>query len=434
MEGSMKGYLNKLGSAKLAIVLFFLLAGISILGTLIPQGQTAGFYLTKYGQALGKLILFFQLNDAYHSWWYIATLFLFLTNLVICSLNRLPFTLKLYSKDPADIHPEKLPNMIKADFEGNPDRLKEIILNKLSFKKAEKNLGKGELYYKSLNKFSFFSVYVVHFSLVIIIIGALIGAFFGYRGNMTILEGESSNIVQPLRQKDPVYLDFSVKLNKFILETYPNGMIKEYISNITIVDHNKTVEAILKVNQPFKYKDVTFYQASYNIIPEFKIKIKLNGKEREETISPFQPLNLEDRYSIALQEYGEAHGLIFMKVWVIEEEKGESREGLVISGLPPLEISFSEDKLSIEFVELGKLYYMTGLQAKRDPGNLIVYLGFIVMILGLVLVYYFDPKIFWIYLKEEEGKYELYLGGYAKRERETLKTKLMELLEDIKQI
>lgn len=50
---------------------------------------------------------------------------------------------------------------------------------------------------------------------------------------MNILEGETSNIVQPFRKKDPVQLDFSLKLNKFILETYPNGMPKEYISNVT---------------------------------------------------------------------------------------------------------------------------------------------------------------------------------------------------------
>ncbi len=56
----MKRILDELASAKLAIVLFFVLAGISILGTIIPQGQPHEFYLTKYGQGLGKLILFFK--------------------------------------------------------------------------------------------------------------------------------------------------------------------------------------------------------------------------------------------------------------------------------------------------------------------------------------------------------------------------------------
>lgn len=429
----MRDLLNKLGSAKLAIILFFLLAGISILGTLIPQGQPGSFYLGKYGQVLGKLILFFQINDAYHSWWYITTLFLFLFNLIVCSINRLPFTIKLYQKDPGELHPEKLPNKLVEQVRVSSEQLGELIAKKYGFKRIDKNFDNGEFFYKSVNKPFFFSVYVVHFSLVIIIIGALIGAFWGYRGNMSILEGESSNVVQPFRKREPVYLDFTVKLNKFILETYPNGMPKEYISNVTIYDKNKTFDAIIKVNEPLKYKDVTFYQASYNIIPEFTIKVIHNKKSEDFRISPFQPINIEDKYSIALQDYGEAHGLIFMKLWIVNEENGESKEGLIISGFPPLEVSFSEDNLSLEYVDLAKLYYMTGLQAKEDPGNVVVYLGFIIMMLGLFFVYYFDPKTYWLFIKRRDSDtWEIMLGGYAKRERESLRLKLETLLEEIK--
>lgn len=65
---------------------------------------------------------------------------------------------------------------------------------------------------------------------------------------------------------------------------------------------------------------------------------------------------------------------------------------MIISGFPPLEVSFSKDKFSIEYEDVAKLNYMTGLQAKRDPGSWVVYLGFILMMFGLFLVYYFDPK------------------------------------------
>ena len=92
----MKKVVDFLASARLAIVLFFVLAGFSILGTLIPQGAPPEVYLMKYGNTLGKLILYFALNDAYHSWWYIFSLFLFLTNLVLCSVKRFPISWRLY--------------------------------------------------------------------------------------------------------------------------------------------------------------------------------------------------------------------------------------------------------------------------------------------------------------------------------------------------
>ncbi|MFN4132732.1 MAG: cytochrome c biogenesis protein ResB, partial [Caldimicrobium sp.] len=166
---------------------------------------------------------------------------------------------------------------------------------------------------------------------------------------MNILEGEQSNIIQPFRKREPVQLDFFVKLNKFILETYPNGMPKEYISNVTIIDGNFTKTAIIKVNQPIKYKDVVFYQASYNIIPEFKIVVNLNGKKEEHILSPFHPLSISDKYSIALSDYGEAHGFIYLKVWILNEETNETKEGMIISGFPASEFLFDKDNLALEY-------------------------------------------------------------------------------------
>lgn len=427
----MKKIWETLSSAKLAIVLFFLLAIISILGTIIPQAQPNEFYLMKYGEGLGKLIIFFQINDAYHSWWYIATLFLFLVNLVTCSLKRFPFSYKLFKRSPEEVNPKNLPNLMTFETEGDYQKFKNYILNVLKFKSSSNPSGEGELFYKSENRFAFFSVYIVHFSLVVIIIGALIGAFFGWRGNMNILEGEQSNIIQPFRKREPVQLDFFVKLNKFILETYPNGMPKEYISNVTIIDGNFTKTAIIKVNQPIKYKDVVFYQASYNIIPEFKIVVNLNGKKEEHILSPFHPLSISDKYSIALSDYGEAHGFIYLKVWILNEETNETKEGMIISGFPASEFLFDKDNLALEYKDIAKLNYMTGLQAKKDPGNVVVYLGFILMMLGLIFVYYFDPKTFWIYLKSTEDKLILQIGAYSKRERDSLKYKLKTLAERI---
>ncbi|MGC8966347.1 MAG: cytochrome c biogenesis protein ResB [Caldimicrobium sp.] len=423
----MKKFWDQLASAKLAIVLFFVLAAFSILGTIIPQGQPEAFYLSKYGEGLGKIILLFQINDAYYSWWYISALFLFLANLTACSLKRLPFTLKLYKKDPSEVNPRNLPNKLELNLTVDFSRLVSLIQNKLSFKTTKNSFQEGELFYKQINRFAYFSVYFVHFSLIVVIIGALIGSLLGYRGNMEILEGETSNIVQPFRKKEPIYLDFSVKLNQFVLETYPNGMPKEYISNVTFIDGNRTMDAIIKVNQPVKYKDITFYQASYNMIPEFKIKYTLKGDSEEVILSPFKPISIKNRYSVALKDYGQAHGFIYLRVWIIDEKTTETSEGLIISGFPPFEANLSEGKLTLEFVDVGKIYYSTGLQVKRDPGKWVVYLGFILMMFGLFLVYYYDPQTYWIYLKRKDKSVKVLLGAYAKRERLSLKYKISEL-------
>ncbi len=442
---------DALGSARLAIALFFILAILSIFGTLIPQGQPLDFYLIKYGQSFGKIIHLFQLDDAYHSPWYIASLFLFLMNLTICSLKRLPFTIKLFKRNPAEVKVEALPNKIQTQVSNPLEKITSFIEKELKFTKSKEGF-----YYKKENSLAHFSVYVVHFSLVIIIIGALVGAIWGFRGNMSILEGEESNIVQPLRKKDPIQLDFKVRLNKFILETYPNGMPKEYISNVTIIDGNKTLDAIIKVNAPVKYKDITLYQASYNVIPIFAFRFKINNKVYETNLTKLEPFTTEDGLSIAITDYGQAHGLIYVKLWILDEIERMEKQVLALMGsvgmqdvgeLPNM-LCFGESQgmFPCNTIEVGKHIieaklkdipsemYVTGLQAKKDPGVFIVYVGFILMMLGLFFVYYFEPKIYWIYLTPKEDLVEISFGAYAKRDRAGIKIRLQEFADKIKGI
>uniref|UniRef100_A0A7V5XHF4 Cytochrome c biogenesis protein ResB n=1 Tax=Thermodesulfobacterium geofontis TaxID=1295609 RepID=A0A7V5XHF4_9BACT len=421
-----------LSSARLAITLFLILAFISIFGTIIPQGEPSQFYFMKYGSFWGKIILLLKLDDAYHSWWYIGTLFLFLVNLIACSIKRFPISWKLYKKDPLEINPENLPYKYQITLKGKPSEIENFICNKLKFKRAEKDFNGKILFYRDLNRWAHLSVYLIHFSVIIIIIGALIGAIGGYRGNMWIVEGQTSNTVLPFKSKEPIFLNFFVKLNKFTIEFYPDGTPKEYISNVTVVDGNQTIDALIKVNSPFKYKGLSFYQANYDNIPEFKIKVRFKGGEKFYTLNSLSPVSIDDRYTIALDDFGEAHGLIYAKIIFFDSETGQQIPGIIIKGFPHFNIPIDKDRLQIFLEDIEKVTYVSGLQVKKDPGIPVVYVGFILIIIGLSGVYFFEPKTFWIFLIPEKDKVALNMGAYAKRERDTLKLKLEEIGNQIK--
>lgn len=421
-----------LSSAKLAITLFLILAFISIFGTIIPQGEPSQFYFMKYGSFLGKIIIFLKLDNAYHSWWYIGTLFLFLVNLIGCSIKRFPISWKLYKRDPVEINPENLPYKYEITVKGKLSEIESLIFEKLKFKRAEKNFQGKTLFYKDLNRWAHFSVYLVHFSIIIIIVGALIGAVLGYRGNLWIIEGQTSNTVLPFRDKEPIFLDFSIKLNKFVIESYPDGTPKEYISNVTIIDGNHTLNATIKVNSPLKYKGLSFYQASYDTIPEFKIKVKYKNEEKFYMLNSFSPVSLNDRYTIALNDFGEVHGLIYAKITLLDSKTDKQIPGIIIKGFPHFNISVDKDVMQIFLEDIGKITYISGLQVKKDPGVPVVYAGFILIILGLLGVYFFEPSTFWVFITSEKDKIILNIGAYAKRDRDTLKLKLEDIANKIK--
>lgn len=420
----MKKIINFLSSAKLAIVLFFVLAAFSTLGTLLPQGAPPQVYLMKYGETFGKLILYFGLNDTYHSWWYIFSLFLFLTNLILCSIKRFPVSWKLYKKDPVKINLANLPFKQTLRIKENFEKLENKLLS-LGFKKVIK--GEEKIFIKDKCRWSYLSVYFVHFSLVLVILGGIIGGIWGYRGNMFLFEGGSSNQVMPFRGDKPIFLPFTVKLNKFKLELYPDGTPKEYISYITIIDEKNKVNATVRVNHPFTYKGITFYQASYDVIPEFVIEVKTKGIKGTYTLAPNNPLFIENRYTIVLEGYRAHRGFVACKIAVFDAETGSSKETFLIQGRTT-RFHLGNIPFSISMKEI-KEKYASGLQVKKDPGVPLVYLGFLTIIIGLIAVYFCEPKTFWAYLKEKEKL--LILGATSKRDRAELKLELQRLAEEL---
>ena len=100
-------------SVKLALITLIILSTISVIGSVIKQGQPPSFYVQEFGPGLARSLQFMNLTNMYSSWWFIAVFALFAINLVVCSMERLPATWRivvldnlstclLYTSDAAD--------------------------------------------------------------------------------------------------------------------------------------------------------------------------------------------------------------------------------------------------------------------------------------------------------------------------------------------
>jgi hypothetical protein len=107
-------------SVKLSFVLLLSLALASVLGTLLPQKEHVSVYVQQFGEAGARLILGLRLDDMYHAPWFLLLLALLAANLVICSLNRLPLTLKLMAKEPAEEIKRARPAQASLTLSGPP--------------------------------------------------------------------------------------------------------------------------------------------------------------------------------------------------------------------------------------------------------------------------------------------------------------------------
>ena len=113
-------------------------------------------------------------------------------------------------------------------------------------------------------------IFILHLSIIIILLGAAITRYFGYEGQLALRNGETKSEIVVIKNKaNPsdkkvIDLGFKIKLKKFVMKKYPGSMQpSSYESFITVIDKDKTFDYHIYMNHILVYKGYRFYQASY---------------------------------------------------------------------------------------------------------------------------------------------------------------------------
>ncbi|MCD8265169.1 MAG: cytochrome c biogenesis protein CcsA [Tannerellaceae bacterium] len=108
---------------------------------------------------------------------------------------------------------------------------------------------------------------IVHFSFIIILLGALVSHIFGEEGLLHLREGQSSNEIVIHTSGEPTYykLPFTVELLKFKLERYPGSASpSSYESELLIHVDGVIRHERVYMNNVLDLKGYRFFQASYD--------------------------------------------------------------------------------------------------------------------------------------------------------------------------
>ena len=419
-------------SVKLAIVLLLTLAVTSIVGTIVEQQQDPEKYLREYGETTYKILKFLGFTDVYHSWWYIALLTLLALNLIVCSIKRLPKIWKVAMEPRKTLPPgyEKGLRVSSAiTLQASISEIKEKLIEILKERRYKVEVSKedeNEVHiFADKNVFARFGVYIVHLGVLIVLIGGLTTAIFGFRGYMNLAEGTSSNLVSFFSGPKIVELPFYVRCNKFKIDFYPSGMPKAYISDLSIFENGREIlRKTIEVNHPLKYEGIYFYQASYGQGEAF-LKIVSPKGEKIVGVAFGQPVKLgKDTYLKIVSIDGNT-----MTIGIEFIHNGKVQEGaikpFVLYRVPGTNKSFA-------MVDFKPVFY-TGLQVSKDPGTWIVWLGSIVLILGLIVAFFISHRRVWARIeKKGENKARLVIGGLANKATESLARELEEVLGVLK--
>jgi cytochrome c biogenesis protein len=156
--------------------------------------------------------------------------------------------------------------------------LKELILVKIQKMNFYIYQNKNVIYgYKGL--IGRISPILVHFSLIIILIGSSIGAFKNFKAQEVLPKGELFHIQNPINVGWFTEIPhLTTRVNDFWVE-YEKNKIHQFYSNLSILNNygDEIKEQTISVNNPLRYKNVDFYQSDWNLLG---IRIK-NVKENK---------------------------------------------------------------------------------------------------------------------------------------------------------
>ncbi|NWG03953.1 MAG: cytochrome c biogenesis protein ResB [Syntrophaceae bacterium] len=436
-------------SLKLTIFLLILLAILSIIGTLIEQNASHTEYVQRYGPGLYEVLNFFNLFDMYHSWWFSAILLLLAINVVTCSIQRLPGVWKQISYQPStsgleDSMLKALPYIERIRVQGQAKASTEENIRS-GLKKWFRNQRRMETesaitLYSEKGTFSRLGVYITHLSLLIILIGGLIGSQFGFKGFVNILEGETVDHIYERRKNGEISrpLRFSVRCDEFNITYYdlerPEKHVKEYTSILTILEDGKEVlKKDVRVNHPLHYKGLAFYQSNYGKVHDITLGIQWGNKKEKTTFQVPEGVNIPVpnsngfirvlQYAPQVHNFGEGVQLVLIK------PNQDPRPFWLLKNFPKLD-ERRGDEFTLTFEGISSKEY-TGLQVTKDPGVWVVWTGCGLMILGLIISFFFSHQRIWVRIPKGQGE-EIVLAGSTNKNRLGFEKTFDQLVEGVR--
>jgi cytochrome c biogenesis protein len=426
-------------SVKLALFSFFTLAIASIVGTIIPQNEAPGFYIQKYGASAAEIFRLLNVQDMYNSWWFVSLLALFSINLIVCSIDRLPTVWKMVTMDNLATKVDRLAKMTPRNRFASTMPMQKVAaevegaLKGAGWRPGQRQIDGGTLLFAQKTPWVRFGVYIVHMSILVIFAGAIIGSLFGFKGSLMLKEKGTAPFFYNRSDSKQKPLGFAVRVNDFSLTYYDTGAPKEFRSDLTVIDAGQEVlHKSIVVNDPLDYKGYTFYQASYQAHDEYWVSVQNQSTGERKTFMARPGVELkwpEAGITVGIINLlqPDRWGRYRLKMW-FSDGKGEPSvfwldgETVVSVERPGTAYDFKSEQV-----------FSTGLQVAKDPGVWPVYIGCIMMLLGLFVAFFLSHKRLWVYIYEEGNESKVLVAGSANKNKtgfENMFDALVEKLEE----
>ena len=443
-----------LSAVRTGIFLLILVVIASAAGTFILQRPTtdADALRRAYSPQTLAWLDRLGLTDVFHAWWFALLMGLLCLTIVAASIERFPNVWRFYARPyrRADSHFRSALPLQKQIPVRDPEQ---------ALAAAHRAFQKQRLHpqhivednqvslYAERNRFSLLAVYIVHASLLLIFLGGIVDALWGYRGFLALTNGQQASQIQ-LQNGATRALPFAIRCDGAGQENYSDGTPKRWWSNLVVLQDGREAERKqIVVNDPLVYGGIRVYQSSYGSTGQLdKVMLtatpaKGSGAARDISLGLDQKAQLDPQTSVRLAR--------FIPDFVIQDNQIYARSNQPDNPAIQLEVTTQKAKepalvwifpqfpnvahdskspYSFQFRDL-RMGYFTGLQVSHEPGQWLVWAGCLVMALGLATAFYLVHVRFWaMVVRDERGRPALWIGGAANKNRPAFEQRFQRLL------
>lgn len=445
-----------LSSIKTGVVLIILVVIFSAAGTVILQRPMTDpdDMQRAYSPAMLRFLDATGLTDVFHTRWFVALMILVSLSIIAASVERFPNAWRYFArpyKSPDEGFRRVLPTQAQIAIADEEQGLNaaERALRHMSFK-AERIVRTDSFsLFSERSRISEMAVYIVHASLLLIFLGGIVDALYGWRGFITLTPGSSSNQVEVMKGGARI-LPFSIRCDGTGEETYTDGTPKRWWSKLAVIEDGREISRKeIAVNDPLVYHGVRFYQATYGrtgkldhlVLDATPVK---GGKPQEISLAMKQTVALDSDTDVQLvqfipdyvfqdgQVYARSNDVVNPAVHMIVTSKSKNASiNVWLPEIPGLAENASSP-YTFDPKDLKTGFY-TGLQVSHEPGQWAVWAGVVLMAIGLTFVFYVIHIRLWVVpARDAGGRLVLWVGGTANRNRDAFEITFKKLVEQIR--
>ena len=401
-------FVRTFGNVLFAVSLFVVWGILTLIGVIVEQGDDPAVYLQTYAAPIARAILRLNLDNVYHSPWYVGIIGLILLSLAVCTFKRV-IPARLPPLRPVSI--DKIPLHATIETAGDAATVRsrvEAFFASHNWRIRERSFGGIEWSFADKNDWARRGVLVAHAGFVIIAAGTTLYWLWGFSGDLAVLKGQS---VQVARTHALLRLDdFAYRISPIMTKS---GMVYQpvdYVSHVNVTGNDGIPKDLtVRVNHPIDVDGTLYYQSSYG----FGMKFLVTRNSKRDAAVSERTLLEGDSFTLP----GTQRTVVYERFApTVDKQSGmPTADPRVNNPAVVLSVTEAGNSLGNALVPLGTWidlgngwrvvpqHYVlySGFQYRNDPGVALVGIGAFVLLAGLVISFYLLPAR--IYLRVDEA-------------------------------